>query len=97
MSEGLESLIATVRENLDLILGELDRVAEEWLGKPLEEFTDEDHERLWEQPEIVDLFAQYERVQAHLDTLEQELARAERDTNALLAQSELDEDIQGGD
>lgn len=97
VNPNLHTFIATVRRNLDHTAAELDRQAAELIGRQPETFTEEDYDRLRADSGIRSLFAQYEREEAHLEMLEREAAREEADTESLLAQAELDEDLQGGD
>lgn len=97
MPKDLHTFIALVRRNLDETARELDRRAAEYLGKPVETFTYADFQALRDNPAILDLFAQYEREEAHLHMLEAEALREAADREGLLAQAELDEDLQGGD
>ncbi|MBI4556465.1 MAG: hypothetical protein HY706_02685 [Candidatus Hydrogenedentes bacterium] len=96
-SRNLELLIHSVRSNLERIVAQLDAFAVAHLKKNTEQITDEEYVHLMELPEVVDLVAQYEREEKHLEILEEEATREARDTTSLLAQSELDEDIPGAD
>lgn len=97
MTKDLRTFVALVRRNLEHTGEQLDRKAEAILAKPADTFTDADFERLRENPDILALFAQYEREETHLRMLEEEMRREARDASSLLAQAELDEDIEGGE
>lgn len=97
MNKDLHTFIDLVRQNLDRAGEELDRRAEAWLGKPADTFDDGDYARLLEHPEILNLFARYEREEAHLHMLEEELRREADGISSPIARAELDEDIDTGD
>lgn len=97
MAKDLHTFVALVRRNLERTGEQLDRTAEAYLAKPAAAFNDADFERLRDHPDILALFAQYEREEAHLRMLEEELSREGRDASSLLAQAELDEEIEGGE
>jgi hypothetical protein len=97
MTEDIAQFIARIRASLEQTSATLDEAAAAHFGKAVDEFTDKDFEALRGVPHLADLVARYERDEAHLQQLEAEAGRAERDTQALIDQEFWDEDLQGGE
>ncbi len=75
-----DQLASRVLQNLDQIAGDVRRISEARVGKPMEDFTEQDFAFMQKVPEYRRLMAAYEHEERSLRMLQAEQARGWRDT-----------------